>query len=151
MRQTIQFVKENYGGFAFNCKQYDQLYELMKHDKKNTSVSLTLRYWKKSETFVWTRRLIKIRYSKCSISIESACNDFYLQHIKKSSWRIRESSWRIKGVVLRSNIFSKNVFQHPLKHNTTKEYQWLRFRIALKNFADIQTRLLGTNLIITNK
>ena len=37
MRQTIQFVKENYGGFAFNCKQYDQLYELMKHDKKNTS------------------------------------------------------------------------------------------------------------------
>ena len=37
MRQTIQFVKENYGGFAFNCKQYDQLYELMKHDKKNTA------------------------------------------------------------------------------------------------------------------
>ena len=37
MRQTIQFVKENYGGFAFNCKQHDQLYELMKHDKKNTA------------------------------------------------------------------------------------------------------------------
>ncbi len=37
MRQTTQFVKENYGGFAFNCKQYDQLYELMKHDKKNTA------------------------------------------------------------------------------------------------------------------
>ena len=37
MRQTIQFIKENYGGFAFNCKQYDQLYELMKHDKKNTA------------------------------------------------------------------------------------------------------------------
>lgn len=36
MRQTIQFIKENYGGFVFNCKQYDQLYELMKHDKKNT-------------------------------------------------------------------------------------------------------------------
>ena len=37
MRQVIQFVKENYGGFAFNCKQYHQLYDLMKHDKKNTA------------------------------------------------------------------------------------------------------------------
>ena len=37
MRQTIQFVKENYGSFTFNCKQYHQLYELMKHDKKNTA------------------------------------------------------------------------------------------------------------------
>ena len=37
MGRTIQFIKENYGGFAFNCKQYDQLYELMKHDKKNTA------------------------------------------------------------------------------------------------------------------
>ena len=38
MRQTIQFIKENYGAFAFNCKQYDRLYELMQHDKKNTAV-----------------------------------------------------------------------------------------------------------------
>ena len=37
MRQTIQFIKENYGAFAFNCKQYDRLYELMKHDKKNSA------------------------------------------------------------------------------------------------------------------
>lgn len=37
MRQTIQFIKENYGAFAFNCKQYDRLYELMLHDKKNTA------------------------------------------------------------------------------------------------------------------
>lgn len=37
MRQTIQFIKEHYGVFAFNCKQYDQLYELMKHDKKNSA------------------------------------------------------------------------------------------------------------------
>ncbi len=44
MRQTIQFIKENYGGFAFNCKQYDQLYELMKHDKKYTggAINFTL-------------------------------------------------------------------------------------------------------------
>ena len=37
MRQTIQFIKEHYGAFIFNCKQYDQLYELMKHDKKNSA------------------------------------------------------------------------------------------------------------------
>lgn len=37
MRQVVQFVKENYGGFAFNCKQYHDLYDLMKHDKKNTA------------------------------------------------------------------------------------------------------------------
>ena len=37
MRQTIQFIKENYGAFAFNSKQYDRLYELMLHDKKNTA------------------------------------------------------------------------------------------------------------------
>ncbi|WP_018669390.1 3-dehydroquinate synthase [Bacteroides gallinarum] len=37
MRQVIQFIKENYGAFAFQCKQYDRLYELMLHDKKNTA------------------------------------------------------------------------------------------------------------------
>ncbi|MBP6065849.1 MAG: 3-dehydroquinate synthase [Bacteroides sp.] len=37
MRQTIQFIQENYGVFAFDCKQYDQLYALMQHDKKNTA------------------------------------------------------------------------------------------------------------------
>ena len=37
MRQTIQFIKENYGAFAFDCKQYDRLYEYMLHDKKNTA------------------------------------------------------------------------------------------------------------------
>ena len=37
MRQTIQFIKENYGGFSFDCKQYEQLYTLMQHDKKNTA------------------------------------------------------------------------------------------------------------------
>ena len=42
--QTLQFVKENYGTFAINCKQYDRLYELMTHDKKNTAgeVNFTL-------------------------------------------------------------------------------------------------------------
>lgn len=37
MRQTISFIKENYGKLPFSCKDYETLYELMKHDKKNTS------------------------------------------------------------------------------------------------------------------
>lgn len=31
----LYFAKENYGTFPFSCKQYDALFELMKHDKKN--------------------------------------------------------------------------------------------------------------------
>lgn len=34
MRQTIQFIKDNYGVFTFDCKKYDQLYAFMTHDKK---------------------------------------------------------------------------------------------------------------------
>ena len=37
MRQTIQFIKDNYGVFTFDCKKYEQLYAYMTHDKKNTS------------------------------------------------------------------------------------------------------------------
>lgn len=37
MRQTVRFIRENYGTFVFDCKQYDRLYELMTHDKKNTA------------------------------------------------------------------------------------------------------------------
>lgn len=37
MRQTIQFIKENYGIFHFDCNKYEQLYAYMTHDKKNTS------------------------------------------------------------------------------------------------------------------
>lgn len=37
LRQTIGFIKENYGTFAFDCNQYEKLYELMTHDKKNTA------------------------------------------------------------------------------------------------------------------
>ena len=37
MRQTVRFIKEHYGTFAFDCKEYDRLYDLMKHDKKNTA------------------------------------------------------------------------------------------------------------------
>ncbi len=44
LRQTVNFVRGNYGMFSFDCKQYDRLYELMTHDKKNTAgqVNFTL-------------------------------------------------------------------------------------------------------------
>ena len=40
MRQTIQFIKDNYGVFTFDCKNYEQLYELMLHDKKNCAQTI---------------------------------------------------------------------------------------------------------------
>ena len=44
MRQTVNYIKENYGRFIFTCKDYGTLIELMKHDKKNTAgeINLTL-------------------------------------------------------------------------------------------------------------
>lgn len=35
MRQTVQFIHQTYGRFDFDCKDYNRLYELMRHDKKN--------------------------------------------------------------------------------------------------------------------
>ncbi len=37
MRRTNQFIRQHYGSFVFDCKQYERLYELMLHDKKNTA------------------------------------------------------------------------------------------------------------------
>ena len=37
LRQTLQFIKNNYGVFVFDCKQYDRLYQFMTHDKKNSA------------------------------------------------------------------------------------------------------------------
>ena len=44
MWQTLQFIKEHYGSLHFDCTQYNRLYELMTHDKKNTegNVNFTL-------------------------------------------------------------------------------------------------------------
>jgi 3-dehydroquinate synthase len=44
MKQTIRFIKENYGTFPIGCKQYETLYGFMLHDKKNTAgrVNFTL-------------------------------------------------------------------------------------------------------------
>lgn len=36
MRQTVAFIRENYGTMDFSCNDYEKLYGLMKHDKKNT-------------------------------------------------------------------------------------------------------------------
>ena len=35
MRQTVTFIKENYGTLNITCEDYDELIELMHHDKKN--------------------------------------------------------------------------------------------------------------------
>lgn len=35
LRQTVQFIRQNYGDFPIDCKQYDRLYAFMTHDKKN--------------------------------------------------------------------------------------------------------------------
>lgn len=35
MQQTISYIRENYGAMAYNCKDYDRLFEFMCHDKKN--------------------------------------------------------------------------------------------------------------------
>ena len=37
LHQVNQFVREHYGCFNFDCQRYERLYELMKHDKKNTA------------------------------------------------------------------------------------------------------------------
>ncbi|MCL1942464.1 MAG: 3-dehydroquinate synthase [Candidatus Azobacteroides sp.] len=44
LRQTIRFIRNHYGTFEIDCKDYDHLYELMTHDKKNESdrVNFTL-------------------------------------------------------------------------------------------------------------
>lgn len=44
MQQTVSYIHGHYGRFTFDCKQYDRLWELMTHDKKNTAgqVNFTL-------------------------------------------------------------------------------------------------------------
>ena len=37
MRQTVQFIRANYGSLGISCNDYDELLELMTHDKKNTA------------------------------------------------------------------------------------------------------------------
>jgi len=37
MRQTVAFIAANYGRMSISCDDYDELFELMTHDKKNTA------------------------------------------------------------------------------------------------------------------
>ena len=37
LQQALTFVRENYGTFLIDCKEYDRLYDYMTHDKKNLS------------------------------------------------------------------------------------------------------------------
>ena len=37
MRQTVSFIRENYGYLPITCNDYDELIALMTHDKKNTN------------------------------------------------------------------------------------------------------------------
>ena len=37
MRQTVQFIKRYYGVLPITCDDYEELYEYMTHDKKNTA------------------------------------------------------------------------------------------------------------------
>lgn len=44
MHQTADFIRHTYGAFAFTCNDYEALYALMQHDKKNeaNSINFTL-------------------------------------------------------------------------------------------------------------
>ena len=44
LRQTVAFIRENYGQFTITCDDYPKLIELMHHDKKNTGneINVTL-------------------------------------------------------------------------------------------------------------
>lgn len=37
MRQTVRFIKDNYGTLPITCDDYPELFEYMTHDKKNTA------------------------------------------------------------------------------------------------------------------
>lgn len=37
LQQALTFIRECYGTFLIDCKEYDRLYDLMTHDKKNLS------------------------------------------------------------------------------------------------------------------
>ncbi len=40
LMKIVAFAKEYYGAFPYSCKEYDKLYELMTHDKKNSGENI---------------------------------------------------------------------------------------------------------------
>lgn len=55
MRQTVNFIKEYYGSLPITCDDYDELIELMRHDKKIRMASSTLPCWVESVIFASTK------------------------------------------------------------------------------------------------
>ena len=37
MTQTVRYIRESYGMMDITCDDYDELVDIMRHDKKNTS------------------------------------------------------------------------------------------------------------------
>ena len=72
LTQTIYFIKQNYGTFSFSCKQYDRIYELMQHDKKNESDTINF-------TLLSNIGDIKINQTATKEEIFEAL-DFYQEH-----------------------------------------------------------------------
>ena len=46
LHQMVQFVREYYGVYSFDCKQYEILYNYMLHDKKNSSGQINFTFLK---------------------------------------------------------------------------------------------------------
>ncbi|MGL5317994.1 MAG: 3-dehydroquinate synthase [Bacteroidales bacterium] len=42
LREAVDFIKQYYGSFHFTCNDYETLYELMTHDKKNESAKINI-------------------------------------------------------------------------------------------------------------
>lgn len=40
LQKTVKFIHRNYGAFSISCDDYEHLYKIMKHDKKNESSTI---------------------------------------------------------------------------------------------------------------
>jgi 3-dehydroquinate synthase len=69
LNKVLSFVKKHYGAFAFDCNQYERLYELMQHDKKNETAAVNF-------TLLKTAGEIKINQTADKKEIEEIL-DFY--------------------------------------------------------------------------
>jgi 3-dehydroquinate synthase len=69
MRQTVNFIKSNYGEMNFTCNDYDNLVKLMHHDKKNLGFKINF-------TLLEDVGKIKINQSATDEEIKNAL-DFY--------------------------------------------------------------------------
>jgi 3-dehydroquinate synthase len=67
--KIARFVKEYYGVFAFDCSDYERIYELMQHDKKNDTCAINF-------TLLKAVGDIKINQTADKKEIEEAL-DFY--------------------------------------------------------------------------